>query len=53
MVILGSCMLDTGFSIGECVENLINCFSWAGGSSYFKRSSAEFSIEFKVLEYFF
>ena len=25
-------------------------FSWAGGSPYFKRSSAEFSVEFKVLK---
>ena len=25
-------------------------FSWAGGSPYFKRSSVEFSVEFKVLK---
>ena len=52
MVILGSCMLDAGFPIGECVENLINYFSWVGGSSYFKRSSVEFSVEFRELECF-
>ena len=52
MVILGLCMLDVGFPTGECVENPINCFSWAGGSPYFKQSSVEFSIEFRGLECF-
>ena len=33
--------------------NYSNCFSWAGGSPYFKRSSVEFLAEFKKLEYFF
>ena len=32
--------------------NYSNCFSWAGGSPYFKQSSVEFSAEFKELEYF-
>ena len=50
MVILGSCMLDASFPIWECVENITNCFSWARGSSYFKRSSVEFSVEFKVFK---
>ena len=33
--------------------NYSNCFSWAGGSPYFKRSFVEFLAEFKKLEYFF
>ena len=30
----------------------INYFSWAEGRSYFKRNSAEISVEFQILEYF-
>ena len=35
----------------DCVKYVINCFSWAGGSPYFKRSSAEFSAEFKEIDF--
>ena len=34
-------------------KDIINYFSWAGGSPYFKQSSVEFLVKFKVLEYFF
>ena len=36
---------DDGFPFRECVENVMNCFFWARGSPYFKRSSIEFSAE--------
>ena len=45
MVMCLGCLIDDGFPFRECVENVITCFSWAGGSPYFKRSSAEFSAE--------
>ena len=37
-----------------CVELnfYINCFSWAGGNPFYKQSFAEFSVEFRELEYF-
>ena len=39
---------------GMCLIKLyINYFSWAGGSPFYKRSSVEFSVESKKLEYFF
>ena len=47
-------MLDVlmmSFHFGEYVKYFfIKCFSWAGGSPCFKRSFAEFSVEFRVLE---
>ena len=41
------------FLLVGLLMNYSNCFSWAGGSPYFKRSSVEFLAEFKKLEYFF
>ena len=41
------------FLLVGLLMNYLNCLiSWAGGSPYFKRSSVEFSIEFRELEYF-
>ena len=40
-----SCLIDDNFPFRECVENVINYFSWARGSPYFKQSSIEFSAE--------
>ena len=33
------------FPLWGCVENFINCFSWAGGSPCFKRNAVELSTE--------
>ena len=37
-----------------CVELnfYINYFSWTGGCPFYKRSSIEFSVEFRELDYF-
>ena len=37
-------VFDVGFRNGNELY-IINCFSWAGGSLLFKRSSTEFSTE--------
>ena len=42
-------MFAVGFPFWEWDENFINYFFGAEGSPYFKRSSAEFSVEFRVL----
>ena len=39
------CLINDSFPFRECVENVINYFSWAGGSPYFKQSSVEFLAE--------
>ena len=52
MVMCLGCMIVNGFPIRECVENVINYFSWAGGNPYFKWSSVEFSEKFLELELF-
>ena len=41
------------FPYWECIGDFINYFPWTRGSPYFKRNSAEFSVEFQVLENFF
>ena len=41
------------FLLVGLLMNYSNCFSWAGGRLYFKRSSVEFLVEFRELEYLF
>ena len=35
----------------DCVEQDINYFSWASGSPYFKRSSVEFFVKFREIDF--
>ena len=45
MVMCLGCLIDDGFPFRKNVENIINYFSWAEGSPYFKRSFVKFSAE--------